>query len=95
MARAIIWLKSEERTKKSSRTINRIVKESKITSFNIILTIITANCVPGLQDILKTVIRGAWVPRSIKYPTLDFSSGLDFRVLSSSHTGHGAYIKIK
>ena len=42
--------------------------------------------------------RGAWVVQSANCPSLDLSSGLDLRVVSSSaalglHSGCGAYLK--
>ena len=42
--------------------------------------------------------RGTWVAQSVKHLTLDLSSGLDFRIMSSSPTlglGLGAYFKKK
>jgi len=35
---------------------------------------------------LKRKARGTWVAQSVKHPTLDFSLGLDLRVVSSSPT---------
>ena len=35
---------------------------------------------------LKVKIQGTWVAQSVKHLTLDLSSGLDLRVLSSSPT---------
>ena len=52
-----------------------------------------------LFHILK-ISRGAWVAGSVKHPTLDLSSGLDLRVLSSGpcvglHAGRAAYLREK
>ena len=49
------------------------------------------NSEPFLKLLFKILHRGAWVAQSLKRPTLDLSSGLDLRVMSSSHTLEKGY----
>ena len=50
--------------------------------FSIMVTLLQTILDPSIKIFL--LVRGTWLAQSVKPPTLDLSSGLDLRVMSSS-----------
>ena len=47
--------------------------------------LLSFSCLGIIRVFLRNLKRGTWVAQSVGRPTLDVSSGLDFKVVSLSH----------
>lgn len=57
-----------------------------VTVYNVkMVELLSFSCLGIIKVFLRNLKRGTWVAQSVGRPTLDVSSGLDFKVVSLSH----------